>query len=373
MVACVDWISFTVLIDRADREFIETSIVDQNGAPVLHQRLAGHAEHLAHTLLPSVPVYDWRMGTGFNGFHARISYEGVDIMYAGTVAGGTSEMMCVSVSGAGCRTIEHHWADMQTFLAWVQAHAHSITRIDLAMDDRDGLLDIVDLYRRSDVRWLDDGIQNDRCMWWGKPRTSSQIRGTQGTTLYFGSSKSAVMVRIYDKAKEQKMPIGIHWVRTEVVLRQEKASACVALLVECDDAGSIIGGILRDQLLFLDCPITDLPSAHEAEYALDHIYPVWETFLGACDGIRLQSSTKKVRTWESIQKYVEIQTIRSLAVWCDILGLGCVEDLVKRGKEKYRLDDRAIVDRIKGQSVTPTAIYTSLVEIGVADPDAILH
>lgn len=341
MIACVDWLSYTVGIPHGSGVWVQEE--------ERYQQI-GYAENLAKTLLPDVPLSAWRLGNGRHGFRHQLKYEGIGIMYGGIEAGGTADLMCVNISGQGCRTIEDKRGEMSDFLVYVQSNSRSITRLDLAIDDKDGILDINDLYNRSGKRRLSDGSPNPSCMWWGKPRVSSRIDGDQGTTMYFGSASSLVRIRIYDKAMEQK--ICGHWVRVEIVLRQEKAKAGVALLMAYNDAGSVIASVLRDQLVFLDCPAGELPTAHESEYAELHRLDAWDEFLEQAEGLPLASSTKTERTWQGVSHFIEVQTARALAIYCDILGIQSIQSLIESKKAEYTGDDLRMIEQYK-QSAQP--------------------
>lgn len=76
------------------------------------------------------------------------------------------------------------------------------TRIDIAIDLKDEEVDASAMYEHLAA-----------IAEYGKRRTISIIRSDRGLTIYLGSRSSDFMLRIYDKAKEQK--IDGHWWRFE--------------------------------------------------------------------------------------------------------------------------------------------------------------
>jgi len=133
-------------------------------------------------------------------------------------------------------------------LSWAFDHAKHVTRLDLAVDDKEGTLDIDRIYKMSGTRYDRKGQENPNCKWWGSFKTVTRTQGDNGTTIYFGSEASKVRIRIYDKAAEQG--IEGHWIRTEVVLRDEKSRDAIGHILETGEAGKVFASILRSSLLF---------------------------------------------------------------------------------------------------------------------------
>lgn len=110
-------------------------------------------------------------------------------------------------SGSCLRNIVETYAEKLNAYDLLQFHlaqGHTIARIDLCLDLRDSGLSIQALHNQCDARQHKTAL-----------KSHSIITGTQGTTLYIGSTKNRKrLMRIYDKAREQGLS-GVDWIRIE--------------------------------------------------------------------------------------------------------------------------------------------------------------
>ena len=162
---------------------------------------------------------EWqKFGSTGKGYLDRWYCEGISIH-----VGGRSEIW-VEMSGTGCRYFEsfgtgnyeqifHYILDNQDIC--------NITRLDVAFDDHEGILDMDQLC--SDT--MDQEYVSKFKAW--------EVRiGSGGQSVNHGSMTSEVYLRIYDKAKERKYTDGRHWIRVEFQLRRERALAFINLKAE---------------------------------------------------------------------------------------------------------------------------------------------
>ena len=100
-------------------------------------------------------------------------------------------------------------------------NAH-ISRLDIACDDRQGHLDM-----SSIIRKVQENEVNSRMT---KRSVVVAYDGTRqsGATAYIGAPSSDFRIRIYDKALEEG--VSGHWIRVEMVLREEHANSFAAEL-----------------------------------------------------------------------------------------------------------------------------------------------
>lgn len=106
----------------------------------------------------------------------------------------------IELKGQGCRYVESYlrqqdrtWYD---FLETCIALGGHFTRVDLAINDRNGLLDVPTLIEKCDRDEFTSrfhGFRDNRTKQWE----------VSGRTLYLGSPQSEVYFCIYDKAFEQ--------------------------------------------------------------------------------------------------------------------------------------------------------------------------
>jgi phage replication initiation protein len=140
--------------------------------------------------------------------------------------------------GLVLKTLRHDWG----------GHC---TRVDVAFDDVEGLLDL-DVFDQA-VR-----DRNFTTRWQGGTRLEGWGKGSGGRTFYFGSKASDCMLRTYDKRAERLSKghdvEAEHWVRVELQTRRKRADAVAALFerVNADPRGVFrkLAGVLRGYIDF---------------------------------------------------------------------------------------------------------------------------
>lgn len=161
----------------------------------------------------------------------------------------------VEMTGQGVRKYET-LMELQG-VTWAQVFEHlrsfaTFSRIDLALDEYEGLVSFDDIIEK-----IERGEHVGRC------RSFKVISGRDsygqhtGTTIYMGSNKSDIMLRVYEKNFERQQkgyevetPI---WNRWELVLKHEKANDFVARYLEDGYSfGGLFKGILTDLIRFVE-------------------------------------------------------------------------------------------------------------------------
>lgn len=186
---------------------------------------------------------DWtELDHGAMGYRRATVSQGITVFSDGRPGMGVH----VRMPGSACRAIEASGRvkDWEAFLAQLLKDGRSITRLDVALDDRSGevTVDRCDteiagghlVHKFRAMRWL---VALDR------------VGGIKSRTLYAGSPKSDLQIRIYDKALESET-VG-PWTRVEVEMRNDHAAALARLLVTGDASSRAedFGGLL---LWYLD-------------------------------------------------------------------------------------------------------------------------
>ena len=161
---------------------------------------------------------------------------------------------CLNMSGQGCREFETFSPSLSwsMFFSRLELLDGSITRLDLAYDDRTGVIllsrlamDIADRnfigHAKYTERLYSDNFDDD----------------IQGLTVYVGSRKSDLFVRIYDKAAERGYhPSECHWVRVEIQMRADRAMLAARSVATEPYIGNVFAGILSNYLRILQ-PVGD--------------------------------------------------------------------------------------------------------------------
>lgn len=173
---------------------------------------------------------------GRNGYKSMMTWEGISILSDGREDMG----ICVDMTGKGCRTFETYattsWDDL--FAVLLSDPDYNVSRLDVAMDDHTGILDIDEL--RDDT---------DDHHYISKSRKWMVQYGSEGCTIYHGSQQSNMLIRIYDKAAEKN--IDGHWVRVEMQMRDEIATGFLSGM-PAEGLGAHACGVLNNYLRYVD-------------------------------------------------------------------------------------------------------------------------
>ena len=184
-----------------------------------------------------------QMERGLNGYPNRKYFGGISILY-----GASEEMgVCVNMSGQGCRSYESYGMNDWPYLIRTitgNGESFNITRLDMAFDDHTGLLDL---------NRLRDDTEDQNYV--SRSRKWKIEYGSDGTTIYHGSMKSNIMIRIYDKAAERGYDADTHWIRCEIQMRDDIATGfCHGLLGQ--SVGTQFRGVLHNYLRYVE-PLND--------------------------------------------------------------------------------------------------------------------
>lgn len=184
-----------------------------------------------------------KMDRGRNGYRQRYYFENISILYDGADNMG----VCVDMSGTGCRAFETYskigWDELMQIL-YFSSGDYNVTRLDMAFDDHTGILDIDEL--RDDT---------DEHLYVSRSRAWKVEYGSAGTTIYHGSPKSNMYIRIYDKAAERDLQ-DVHWIRVELQMRDEIATGFIEGLM-IHPVGDQFRGVLHNYLRYVVNPGTD--------------------------------------------------------------------------------------------------------------------
>lgn len=250
-IILIDWFSFTSKIDCLDTI----------------KRLLGLDD-------PSIIFQE--LG-GMHGYKDRLYFEGISIHYNGSDKMNLKDTVWVEMSGQGCRAFEQYSShkDWRFILSLLLADldSYNITRCDIAYDDWSGLLDISLLKREAEkhnivTKFRDYGVDMSFV--------------NNDITLYFGSKKSDVLFRCYNKAAERGKEDEIrHWIRFEMQLRDAYALKFLQEFYKSDDLGHTFSGVLKHYLRFVK------PSRSDSNKARWCTRPWWQRFVENAESISL--------------------------------------------------------------------------------------
>jgi phage replication initiation protein len=139
--------------------------------------------------------------------------------------------------------LSRSWGDVREWLNALRSLGFRPGRLDLALDDRVGLLDF-DVMRAAIV--AEHYVSRFRNF-----EHDQGLRSADGhlkCMITCGVRSSGSYLRIYDKASEQKLPVGTHWIRCECEFKDKNAVAMYDRLL--DEGPEAFLGVLRGLLEF---------------------------------------------------------------------------------------------------------------------------
>lgn len=259
------------------------------------------------------------------------------------------EGVMLLLTGAGCRELEARSLplsssaspfDWQGWGAYLLGRGVHCTRLDLAVDDKQGILDL-ETIARSIERGELTRESTEEPTYHGKLAPG----GRKLETIYLGNARSATRVCIYDKAGEQGEEG--HWIRAEVRWRRGRAQAALALFV----AGGVepLLGAFRKAVCFRE-PSNDSNRSR---------WPVarwWQQLLGAVSPVAL-SVAPKMRTLADKYVWLRDYVAPTLAMVVKWQGRGQpVWNLVRVGMKRLSPAQLALIESARGESLALSAI-----------------
>lgn len=255
-----------------------------------------------------------------NFYEHAYSYNGI------TVHEPSSERLCemgfcVSMTGEGCRYFEGEmkggefgvdiWREFFQKLRALtgQGYAVNVSRLDIAVDDFDGLLDLGQ---------IEQAVRNCEivsCCRKGREIESMEVnfkRGTirgKGNTIEFGSRSSKTFCRFYDKKIEQmerfsndseklaeleKVP---HWVRMEFEFKKQQAIKIVNAICDSEDFGTYYFEVVNSYVRFVELDDVNISRRSMKDW--------WAKFMGTVDRLRLTVADFKSYGYQKLVKYYD--------------------------------------------------------------------
>ena len=330
--ALIDWCSFTLPIP----EWTQNPENPRDPADVM--------EEWAVTVTKWLRLDDakWQSGPGRYFYTKRLAQEHIEVLYAGMQPG---MGIHVQVSGQGCRALEQagRVTDWAQFFQEIWNEGGKITRLDVALDDHNGMLDMAQIY----AAWLaGHAAAHYRTAQPVMPKVtlgSGHDALDRPQTLYFGDPRQGDSgIRIYDKQAEQiakGQPDPGPWIRVELVMKDRQTTAFVnAVKDKGRSLADAVAGAIRAKLDFKAFNPND---GNKRRWAT---VDWWARFLGTAQDLPLAPKTATRSITEKWQ-WLERQASRSLAIVSmahDNHG-SILNHLLMAGAEKLTARDRELI------------------------------
>ncbi|MEI3018255.1 MAG: replication initiation factor domain-containing protein [Oscillospiraceae bacterium] len=284
---------------------------------------------------------DWLERAGRDGYKQSHFCDGISIMWDGH----REDMgICVHMSGQGCRHFESFscksFAQLFEEVTADEEQFH-VTRLDVAYDDIDksengsGLLDIVKIckfaYFGRYISKFSKSHPEVDC------DTDQDGRVTRAHSCYFGSPKSELRIRFYDKAQERG-GLEYHWVRCELQLRRERALAFLKLK---QSWGERFFGVLNNYMRFIVPSKTDTNRRRAPS-------PVWwEKFLLSVEKISLYTPKGVEYNLTKLERYLFNQAGNSIDTYIQCVGFQKFREMLKHRDSLLNANQQALIDEYK--------------------------
>ncbi len=277
---------------------------------------------------------DWfQSETGFRGYPvARLMTQGkTGVAKLGTGAPRSPKEVHVDLSAG----IVSQWDEtkLKTILAWIFAQKGHVTRVDVALDDREATV-AVETVRQA----VEAGHVVSRSKQFKVIQASKHRDGVRtGETLYFGSRESQSMLRVYDKrlelqakGREDAASYGVRW---EMELKQDRGQACAKALLTLDseDWRAFLVGVLRSYVDFRE-------TTREAESYEKYRAPLlgwWQTLTEGFRRCRLVVERIQQRL-DDVAAWLAQSVASMLAVVVACRGDQFLTELIYAGTKKWK-------------------------------------
>lgn len=269
---------------------------------------------------------DWDDRLAFqDGYPRRCSFANITIRYGADDVGNWKDTekstaaekvrydmgISLNMSGSGCRAFETYghgdWMKLLGDICSLEGKTN-FTRLDLAFDDHTGILDVNRIRQDVEDRNFTGSPKKAKVVW-----SDDQREDLQGLTLYIGSEKSPVMIRIYDKAAERGYNSLKHWVRVELQLRLDRALAAVVAIRCRQDVGETFSGILRNYCCFRE------PSG-DSNKSRWPIADYWQALINGAESIRLWFAPGEPYNFRKTEQHMVLQYGQALQAYAAIHG-----------------------------------------------------
>lgn len=262
MIVLVDWLSVTFKnqVVNNDYDLVLNSIKNILGLPY------------------NLPFQDTK---GMYGFAKRIAYDGINIHYDRD-----DKLIWLEMSGQGCRNFESYGhGDWLKLFDYINQDDCNVTRIDIAIDDKEGILKL---------KRLANDTLNQKYV--SKFEFYDVRQSSKGITIYHGSPQSDVRIRIYDKALERGYDEATHWVRFEIQMRRKRAINYIRAVLNNGDIGYITTGVINSYIRYIKLDNVRKTRCSTVAY--------WRNFISHTDKISIFSKVGTEYNLHQLEEYV---------------------------------------------------------------------
>lgn len=258
-----------------------------------------------------------KLESGLNGYKDRYICGNSGLVY---LKNGSENMgHHIILSGKTCRYLENYNLNLlDVAISLASKENINITRLDLALD-----LYNKDIYSKC-VRSYDKDLIVTKFRS-SKKLVTKKDNKESGGTLYFGSRQSEVMLRIYDKGKEQKSELD--WTRIEFVLKKLYTKKTLEQ-IKRKGLHDVFKGLLKNYIKFVKKKEKNVSRSVEAKWYKELIEDVSKISLYTA---KTESDIESIKEWLKTQVSNSLYTI----VQAD-LSHSFIDELLKIGANNIK-------------------------------------
>lgn len=279
---------------------------------------------------------NWAVSGGQYGYKYALKCGHISINFDGS-----SQMIsCVNMSGQGCREFEDSsdlsFYDLFKIISSDRA-LFNITRLDVAFDEREGKLDIQKIAMYVNSGW-----------YVSRSRYYCVTYSSNGISCEIGSPKSDFRIRIYDKASERGYSAedGVQWVRVEMQMRDERASAYVNGIVCGTSAGVLFVGVLNNYIRFVE------PCSSDSNKSRWDVCDWWSAvFDDTVSKIKLYTAPGTLYNTEKLHRFVINQAGSAIKTYCQILGVDTLINEISKHDYSFNSNYASLLDSYKRKGI----------------------
>lgn len=278
---------------------------------------------------------------GYYGYNEQYIFGDITVLVSAKKENG----VLIELKGKGCRQFERileaQGRTWYTFIRDIQEKHGKWKRIDIAVNDMFGILDIAYLTEKCEKGELKTWFDSFEPCASGKiSKIREENKAEMGRTLYLGSKKSDIYFCIYEKDYEQMKKNGIPLTeaeiknRFEIRLKDDRAEQAVLDLTDHENPGSTAFGIINHYVRFLK------PGKKKSKRNWETDED-WKMFLKAEDRNIKLTTKPEPYTIEQTKKWIAKQVMPSLKMLKEmdnIQGTDFVEGVFQQTqlKEKHQ-------------------------------------
>ena len=265
-------------------------------------------------------------------YRDRLSFGNIHIYYNNMNP--DADYPTIEMTGQGCREFETFsqlsFNDLFDYIRKDPVTYH-MSRLDIAFDDFTGIFDmnkVVHDYRADN--WVSHSCPGG---FHGDLVRNEYGKLFEGLSIITGSKSSDVYMRIYDKAIERRITDGRHWIRCELVLKQERAETFIMTDLPI---GEKFRGVIHNYFRFVT------PSKKDTNKRRWLMRPYWQKFLEDAEKISTYTPKDIEYNLSHLHRFVFGQAASSIETYIKCVGLMSFLDTLLDHQKNKKLSPKQL-------------------------------